>query len=80
MFSIPFILPLTNMSLTGKSQQTQTDREDDKETDLFSFFKQSVQINVILSLGSVYTVVAITVERFTTLRGYDKVILLFIKS
>ena len=34
-------------------------------------------MQLILSEGSVYSVVAITVERFTTLKGHDKVVKLF---
>ena len=54
MLAVPYIVPLTNMAMTGGFQQ------------FFRVFEK-------LFPGSVYTVVAITVERYTTLRQIHKV-------
>ena len=54
MLAVPYIVPLTNMAMTGRLQHFLLDFEK-------------------LCPGSVYTVVAITVERYTTLRQIHKV-------
>ena len=54
MLAAPYIIPLTNMAMTGG---------------LAAVFRQFLK----LCPASVYTVVAITVERYTTLRQVQKV-------
>ena len=58
MLAAPYIIPLTNMAMTGGSD---------------SKILESLMDFCFLCLGSVYTVVAITIERYTTLRQLHKV-------